>query len=1034
MPAPFVRLSLGEFADLLTRFQFTRQVVQVHMHHTFQPNHRSWRGLASVQAMRDFHVATNGWSDIAQHVTIAPDGGIWTGRSWNRAPASSSGFNGNGTVGPFMFETVGNFDRGFDRPEGAQLEAVLEVIARVQHRFGLAPDTLRFHRQLNSPKSCPGTGVDFDAILDRVQARREAIALEAGTRELIPGTPGDGPFAPAAMAVSQLLRSLGSGVADATLDSTGAEPADSGLDAQAITALTSDQGDTRAAPPRDGSMRDAARGAPALTPEMLNALRPHVVNLSQGEFSRAGRFRTEPGDVDAIFHEHLPRARAEASTRGEPLRVVFVAHGGLVDEESGLRIAHGQAEWWKANQVYPIFFTWETGLMATIEQLLGGSRRELPRAAARDLWDFTTDPLIETTARALGGVKIWGGMKWSAERASAPGGGARYVAERLAEFLDAAPADGGAPVELHAVGHSAGSIFLAHFVNALLEEEPGARIQTLSLLAPAVRVDTFQDRLAQLIGPDRPIASCTLFTMARDFEEADSCGKVYRKSLLCLVSRALESQRDVPILGLETSLRADARMRRLFGLDGAPGSAEVVWSMTKRTEGRVACTANAHGAFDNDAPTMNAVLRRVLGADDAASLVGLPAAVVAARAFTADGVVLPPELDFVRALDSTLSAAEPSFASAAAPLRDAVPTASPFAGFEGGNGAHGAHAGDVASASGDYTDLPDLETHGASDEDGATRTTGRRRALCIGIDDYPDAPLAGCVADARAWASTLQRLGFAVAGPLVNGTATRRAILDALQTMIAGSRAGDVLVFQFAGHGTQVPDVDGDDDGDGKDEALVPVDYGSGAFVIDDDLRHVIGQLPKGVNLTCFIDCCHSGTVTRVFGRSGGEPELPPGTRARFLKATPALKDAHRAFREAHPTPRVPRARREAMREVAFSACRPEEVAYESNGHGDFTVRATKILRAGIRGLTHAAFQKAVVSAFGASPRQRPVLDCAPASETRGLLAPVAGARPADADGAPAPVSAPAAGAGYQSSRVDLARDLRRIADQLTRE
>lgn len=1010
MPVPFVRLSIDEFADLLGRFQFTRQIVQVHMHHTWEPNHRSWRGLASVQAMRDFHVRSNGWSDIAQHVTIAPDGGIWTGRSWNRAPASSSGFNGNGTVGPFMFETVGNFDRGFDRLEGPQLDAVLQVIARVQLRFGLRADALRFHRQLNSPKTCPGSAVDYDMIVDRVKAVREAIKAGSGARDLAVGAAAagaDGPFSVTSLAVSQLLQTLGSGVADGTMDSAAAEPPDSGMDARAVTILTSDRDVGRPAP-----ARAATRGAPPLTPEMLNALRPHVVNLSQGEFSRAGRFRTEPGDVDAIFEEHLPRARAEAGARGEPLRLLFFAHGGLVDEDSGLRIAHGQMEWWKANRVYPVFFTWETGLMATIGQLLGGSRRELPRAAARDLWDHTTDPLIETTARALGGDKIWGGMKWSAERASAPGGGARYVAERLAEFLKVGAPSGTAPVELHAVGHSAGSIFHAHFLNAVLEEKPDARVTTLSLLAPAVRVDEFQQRLAGLIGDGRPIESCALFTMARDWEEADDCGKVYRKSLLYLVSRALESRRDTPILGLETSLRADPAMRRFFGLDGAPGSGgEVVWSVTERADGRAASGARAHGAFDNDAPTMNAVLRRVLGADEATAIVGLPAAVVAARALAADAVVLPPELDFVRALDAAPSA-----------MAEGTPAWS--------NG-EGALEPETTPTAAEEAPVEEMGAVGPGEEGAGDRAqrAGRRRALCVGIDSYPDAPLAGCVADARAWASTLRRLDFEIAGPLLEGAATRQAILDALQAMVAGSRAGDVLVFQYAGHGTQVPDVDGDDDGDGKDEALVPVDYASGAFVIDDDLRNVIAKLPAGVNLTCFIDCCHSGTVTRVFGRESAEPELPPGTRARFLKATPAMKDAHRAFRASNPTPRAPKALRTAMREVVFSACLPTEVAYESDGHGDFTVRATELLRRGIRGMTHAAFQKAVLGAFGTSPRQHPLLDCAPAGETRVLLQPIAAARPADrpAD-RPAPVAAPPA--GYQS-RLDLAHDLRRIADQL---
>ena len=103
-----------------------------------------WRGAASVQSMCDYHRRTCGWSDIAQHITIDPDGVIWTGRNWNQAPASSGGFNGTSAVGPFMFETVGNFDVGRDPFDGPQREAVLEVIARVQTMLrGTPPPWLR---------------------------------------------------------------------------------------------------------------------------------------------------------------------------------------------------------------------------------------------------------------------------------------------------------------------------------------------------------------------------------------------------------------------------------------------------------------------------------------------------------------------------------------------------------------------------------------------------------------------------------------------------------------------------------------------------------------------------------------------------------------------------------------------------------------------------------------------------------------------------------------------------------------------------
>jgi hypothetical protein len=74
------------------------------------------------------------------------------------------------------------------------------------------------------------------------------------------------------------------------------------------------------------------------------------------------------------------------------------------------------------------------------------------------------------------------------------------------------------------------------------------------------------------------------------------------------------------------------------------------------------------------------------------------------------------------------------------------------------------------------------------------------------------------------------------------------------------------------------------------------------------------------------------------------------------------------------------------MREVVFSACRSVEVAWESNGQGDFTRLATKLLAAGADGMSHLDFQRAVTRAFGATPRQHPVLDCAPSRRAAALL------------------------------------------------
>ena len=102
------------------------------MHHTWYPAHADYDGYATIEAMRRVHVENLRWDDIAQHVSIAPDGVIWTGRDWNTRPASVGGILNRGA---FMFEMIGNFDEGYDRLDGAQLASVIFVIRAVQLRF-----------------------------------------------------------------------------------------------------------------------------------------------------------------------------------------------------------------------------------------------------------------------------------------------------------------------------------------------------------------------------------------------------------------------------------------------------------------------------------------------------------------------------------------------------------------------------------------------------------------------------------------------------------------------------------------------------------------------------------------------------------------------------------------------------------------------------------------------------------------------------------------------------------------------------------
>ena len=911
MPPPFKRLTLAEFALLLERFPFTRRINSVHMHHTWRPNHAQFRGHDSVVSMWRFHTEERHFSDIAQHLTIAPDGGLWTGRNWNAGPASASGYNGNAVSGPFMIEVVGDFDRGMDVLVDPQRTATLDVIKRLLTRFGLTPEAVMFHNQM-AAKSCPGSAIVRSDFLQEVRQHTPAAAAGGG-RRAARGPFGDEALAGnATVAQATALLTAGPGVG-------AADPPEAELDYgdESHRALISDA---------------ASRGAgDELSTQAIERLRPHVVNLRMGQFSSEGRMTTTAQEVDALFEEHLPRWVAAREDPGVPARIVLYAHGGLTSESAGLAAASRTRDWWLRNGVYPIYFIWETGLFQTLGDLLLRVKRKSQPEGERDFADWVTDPILEEAVRALQGPRIWGGMKASAWLASAPDGGASYVARALGRFQQRH----GAQTELHAVGHSAGSIFQAHFLAACKTVGAGA-FETLQLLAPAITCHDFQQHVVPLSGPDGVIRHTTIFTMSRGYERADNCAQIYRKSLLYLVKEACEVERKTPILGLEDSLRADAQLKAFFGLGMTPGApGEVVWSASPTQDGRSASRATTHGGFDDDAPTMNSVLRRILDREDADAIVSFPGPSGSrdgAREWSA-------EVDWPDVLDSR--PAPPRFAGVSPP--------SP--------------AAPVAAA-----------TPGPS--------TGRRKAVCVGINTYPTAPLGGCVADATQWDTTLRGVGFETT-LVTDRAATRERILKELSTLIGGSRAGDTLVFQYAGHGTQVEDLDGDEAGGdtpGQDEAICPVDFDRGAFVIDDDIAEEVAKLPDRVRLTFLLDCCHSGTGSRFAGR--GPALLPQGVdaRARYIVATPEMLAEHRRFRAANGpaggnrgvTHRAPA----AMREVTFAACQSDEVAWEVAGQGEFTRRAHDVMRSGPAGMSNAAFYESLLRAFGPQARQRPHLDC----------------------------------------------------------
>jgi metacaspase-1 len=188
-----------------------------------------------------------------------------------------------------------------------------------------------------------------------------------------------------------------------------------------------------------------------------------------------------------------------------------------------------------------------------------------------------------------------------------------------------------------------------------------------------------------------------------------------------------------------------------------------------------------------------------------------------------------------------------------------------------------------------------------------------KRAVCIGINNYPGVfnDLKGCVNDARDWSALLQGFGFDVS-LMLDSQATAQNVKAALQGLVDVTNAGDIAVFTYSGHGTQV--VDGNsDEADPYDEAIFLYDD----TVIDDELRVILQGIHPQATLVVISDSCFSGSVTRI----AGEKAIP-----RFVP--PPVSTTGRVARRPFLIPEAD------MPKIRISGCSDSEYSYDAEFDG----------------------------------------------------------------------------------------------------
>ncbi len=162
----------------------------------------------------------------------------------------------------------------------------------------------------------------------------------------------------------------------------------------------------------------------------------------------------------------------------------------------------------------------------------------------------------------------------------------------------------------------------------------------------------------------------------------------------------------------------------------------------------------------------------------------------------------------------------------------------------------------------------------------------RKIALLVGVgeyisEEYSSEPL-NAAKGVQLMRATLLGQGFLDRDIVIltNADATREGIQKAFETHLLPTQQGDMAVFYFYGHGTQIQDDNNDEETDGLDEALVPYNGQRSSekthrnLIRDDDLGKWVEALRRRIRsdgqVLVVLDACHAGSGLRgMAGKTG---------------------------------------------------------------------------------------------------------------------------------------------------------------------
>lgn len=329
-----------------------------------------------------------------------------------------------------------------------------------------------------------------------------------------------------------------------------------------------------------------------------------------------------------------PLAWFKQQPSGEPWRLAVYAHGGLNAEEESLERIRILGPYFQDNGIYPVFTTWKSGWHETlgnmladgVNKLFGG--QPLPTRGLGEALVEASDRALEVLLRGVLAKSLWAEMKENVTYSTDAGRGLDLLATELAALAS----DAHGQLELHLVGHSAGAFVCGRLLAELRQR--GVGVKTCTLFAPACDVRFALEHFKTAIEAGQLARAAFHIHLLADALELDDSVGPYRKSLLYLVSRALERWHKTPLLGLASvfdGARASAeywhkdtvphvQAWQQFFWDGqipsgfaATGRPQPGSTLSVLAEAQVSVgprrIKSSHGSFDNNVTLISETLR-----------------------------------------------------------------------------------------------------------------------------------------------------------------------------------------------------------------------------------------------------------------------------------------------------------------------------------------------------------------------------------------------------------------------------------------